>query len=144
MCLWNPFADVSSKINYDTFKVDWEGYRYSLPVCLEIYSNLCQRIKRFWLCWPYFSSGKPEGKYSIQCYLPVLIAFTVISFAAVFFFLCCSHSRENGADRKRMLRRLPSRLFSPFFFFWRGGCHATRPFLPAKMHDITKSVCKGD
>ena len=48
-----------------------------------------------------------------------------------FFFLCWSHLRENGADRKRMLRRLPSRLFSPFFFFLEGGLPRNAP-LPSR------------
>ena len=129
MCLWNPFADVTSKINYDTFKVNWERYRYSLPVCLEIFSRQSLRADEAILALlTLFQSGKQERKYSIQCYLPFLVAFTVISFVAV--LLCRSHLRENRTDRKRLQRRLPSRLFSPFFLEW--GLSRNAPLLSRK------------
>jgi len=122
MCLWNPFGDVSSKVNDDTFKLSIFTSGMS--------GNLLQSLRAdeaILALLTLFQSGKQEGKYSIQCYLPVVVAFTVISFAAV--FLCRSHLRENGTDRKRLQRWLPSRLFS---LFGVGAVTQRAPSLPQR------------
>ena len=60
-----------------------------------------------------------------------------------FFFVLVPFEGEWGRQKTNAKEATFAAIFS-IFFFWKGGCHATRPFLPAKMHDIIKSVRKGD
>ena len=62
-----------------------------------------------------FQSGKQEGKYSIQCYLPALAAFTVI------LFLFVSVPFEGEWDRQKTTAREAA--FAAVFsiLFWSGG-----------------------
>ena len=74
-----------------------------------------------------FQSGKQESKNSIQCYLPVLAAFTVI------FFLFVSVQFEGEWDRQKTTANEAA--FAAVFsiFFWGGGAVTQRvPFLPQR------------